>query len=129
MRAFAPFVAGSSGMRYRAFVPYSILGTGLWVSSAILLGYFFSRSIDTVLDLRRQGRLRARRLIVVIVGIVALRRFLRVEENRREAVRWMEGTRRDPLARRARPGGSGRSSCSSGIGSRRVAPSGSSSRR
>ena len=34
VRAFAPFIAGSSGMRYRAFVPYSILGTGLWVSSA-----------------------------------------------------------------------------------------------
>ncbi len=30
VRALAPFIAGSSGMVYRAFVPYSILGTGLW---------------------------------------------------------------------------------------------------
>ena len=46
MRALAPFVAGSSGMRYRAFVPYSILGTGIWSIAHILIGYFFSRSID-----------------------------------------------------------------------------------
>ncbi|HEU5061863.1 MAG TPA: DedA family protein, partial [Solirubrobacterales bacterium] len=36
VRAFAPFVAGSSGMRYRGFAPYSILGTGLWASSALV---------------------------------------------------------------------------------------------
>ena len=47
VRAFAPFIAGSSGMGYRAFVPYSILGTGLWASLHILVGYFFSRSIET----------------------------------------------------------------------------------
>ena len=47
VRAFAPFIAGSSGMRYRAFVPYSILGTGIWASAHILIGYFFSRSIDS----------------------------------------------------------------------------------
>ena len=47
IRAFAPFVAGSSGMRYRAFVPYSILGTGLWASAHIMVGYLFSRSIET----------------------------------------------------------------------------------
>ena len=46
VRAFAPFIAGSSGMRYRAFVPYSILGTGLWASAHVLIGYFVSRSID-----------------------------------------------------------------------------------
>src|SRR5687768_2760817 len=42
VRALAPFVAGSSGMRYRAFVPYSILGTGVWAPAHILIGYFFS---------------------------------------------------------------------------------------
>ena len=36
VRAFAPFIAGSSGMGYRGFVPYSILGTGLWASLHIL---------------------------------------------------------------------------------------------
>ena len=61
VRAFAPFIAGSSGMRYRAFVPYSILGTGLWASAHILIGYFFSRSIETRRQVRRPRRLPARR--------------------------------------------------------------------
>jgi undecaprenyl-diphosphatase len=90
VRAFAPFVAGSSGMRYRAFVPYSVLGTGLWVSSAIALGYVFSRNINAVIDYAGKGAFALGALIVVIVGIVALRRYLRLEENRRAAVRWME---------------------------------------
>ena len=68
-------------------------------------------------------------LIVVVVGVVFLVRHFRVEENRRAAVRWMEehaATRwlvvlGAPLPAAAR--------ASSGTGSRRAAPSGSSSPR
>jgi undecaprenyl-diphosphatase len=91
VRAFAPFIAGSSGMRYRAFVPYSILGTGLWASAHILIGYFFSRSIDTAAKYAGRGAFLLGTLIVVIVGAVLLVRRFRVEANRRAAVRWMEG--------------------------------------
>ena len=44
VRALAPFIAGSSGMRYRAFLPYSVLGTGLWAATFSLLGYFLART-------------------------------------------------------------------------------------
>ncbi len=91
VRAFAPFIAGSSGMRYRAFVPYSILGTGLWASAHILIGYFFSRSIDTAAKYAGRGAFLLGALIVVVVGTVVLVRRFRVEANRRAAVRWMEG--------------------------------------
>ena len=90
VRAFAPFIAGSSGMRYRGFVPYSILGTGLWASSALVVGYLFSRSIDSVLDYAGKGAFALGTLIVVIVGAIALHRHFRDAENRRAAVRWME---------------------------------------
>jgi undecaprenyl-diphosphatase len=90
VRAFAPFIAGSSGMRYRAFVPYSILGTGLWASAHILIGYFFSRSIDTAAKYAGRGAFLLGTLIVVVVGAVLLVRRFRVEENRRAAVRWLE---------------------------------------
>jgi membrane protein DedA with SNARE-associated domain/membrane-associated phospholipid phosphatase len=90
VRAFAPFIAGSSGMRYRAFVPYSVLGTGLWASAHILIGYFFSRSIDTAARYAGRGAFLLGVLIVVTAGTVWLVRRLRVEENRRAAVRWME---------------------------------------
>lgn len=91
VRAFAPFIAGSSGMRYRNFVPYSVLGTGLWASAHILVGYFFSRSVNTAAKYAGKGAFLLGTLIVVVVGAVALYRHFRVEENRRAAVRWMDG--------------------------------------
>jgi len=90
VRAFAPFIAGSSGMRYRAFVPYSILGTGLWASAHILVGYFFSRSIETAAKYAGKGAFLLATLIVVVVGVVTLTRFFRVAANRVATVRWME---------------------------------------
>jgi len=93
VRAFAPFIAGSSGMRYRAFVPYSILGTGLWASAHILVGYFFSRSIETAGKYAAKGAFLLATLIVVVVGVVFAYRFLRQPENRERAVRWMEDHR------------------------------------
>jgi membrane protein DedA with SNARE-associated domain/membrane-associated phospholipid phosphatase len=107
VRAFAPFIAGSSGMRYRAFVPYSILGTGLWASAHILIGYFFSRSIDTAAKYAGRGAFLLGAFIVLVVGTVVLVRRLRVEANRRAAVHWMEEHRATRwivvLARRFRP--------------------------
>jgi undecaprenyl-diphosphatase len=107
VRAFAPFIAGSSGMRYRNFVPYSILGTGLWASAHILVGYFFSRSIDTAAKYAGKGAFLLGTLIVVVVGATYLYRHFRVLENRRAAVRWMDGHAATrwivALARRYRP--------------------------
>jgi membrane protein DedA with SNARE-associated domain/membrane-associated phospholipid phosphatase len=91
VRAFAPFIAGSSGMRYRAFVPYSILGTGLWASAHILVGYFFSRSIESAAEYAGRGAFVLASTIVVVVAVVFLIRRFRVEANRRAAVVWMEG--------------------------------------
>jgi len=90
VRAFAPFIAGSSGMRYRAFVPYSVLGTGLWASAHILIGYFFSRSIETAAKYAGKGAFLFATLIVVVAGTVFLYRHFRVRENRVAAVAWME---------------------------------------
>ena len=46
MRAVAPFLAGSSGMRLRAFLPWSLLGTALWASTFTLVGYAFHDSFS-----------------------------------------------------------------------------------
>ena len=90
VRAFAPFIAGSSGMRYRAFVPYSILGTGLWASAHILVGYFFSRSIESAAEYAGRGAFVLATTIVVIAGIVFLVRHFRVEREPARLVAWME---------------------------------------
>ena len=60
VRAVAPFVAGSSGMRYRQFLPFSILGTGLWATTFSLLGFFFYRSFEQVANYAGPGDARVR---------------------------------------------------------------------
>jgi undecaprenyl-diphosphatase len=93
VRALAPFIAGSSRMSYRGFVPYSILGTGLWASLHILVGYFFSRSIETAGHYAARGAFLLATLIALVIGTVYLVRFLKVEANREKVVRWMERQR------------------------------------
>jgi len=46
-RALVPFLAGSSQMVYRKFLPYNILGAVLWASAVTLLGYFLGASWQT----------------------------------------------------------------------------------
>lgn len=43
-RALVPFLAGSSQMRYRVFLPYNALGAALWSAAITLLGYFLGAS-------------------------------------------------------------------------------------
>jgi membrane protein DedA with SNARE-associated domain/membrane-associated phospholipid phosphatase len=107
VRALAPFIAGSSRMRYRAFAPYSVLGTGLWATGLILAGYFASQSIDAVTRAISRGFLAFGVLVGVVVAIVVAHRFLREPENRARIVEEMERRRylRPLLAlgRRLRP--------------------------
>jgi undecaprenyl-diphosphatase len=90
VRAFAPFIAGSSGMRFRQFIPYSVLGCGIWVSATIVIGYIFSRSIDTAIKYAGKGAVILGALIAVVVGVIWATRYLQVAENRKEAVRWLD---------------------------------------
>lgn len=40
-RTFAPFVAGAGSMNYKRFISYNVIGGFLWITSFVLLGYFF----------------------------------------------------------------------------------------
>ncbi len=90
VRALAPFIAGSSGMRYGAMAPYSVLGTGLWATAFCLLGYFASRQIDVVIENSEHVLFAFGVIVAVIVGIIVLRNYLRVEENRVKVIAAME---------------------------------------
>jgi len=107
VRALAPFIAGSSKMRYSAFAPYSILGTGLWATGLILAGYFASQSLDTVTTIVGRGLLAFGFAVGTIVAVALVYRFLRQPANRRKLAEGME--RHRPLrplvalGRRLRP--------------------------
>lgn len=107
VRALSPFVAGSSGMQYRAFVPYSVLGSGLQVTLHIMAGYLFARSIDAAAEYVGMVALIVGSVIVVSVISVVSFRYLRVSANRVRLVEGMERNRVScslvTLGRRLRP--------------------------
>jgi membrane-associated protein len=74
VRAVAPFLAGASGMRLRAFVPWSLLGTGLWAASFTLIGFAFSNSFSAAAGLLTHGALA---LAVLAAAGLALREYRR----------------------------------------------------
>jgi membrane protein DedA with SNARE-associated domain/membrane-associated phospholipid phosphatase len=90
VRALAPFTAGSSGMRYGYYLPFCVLGTGLWAAAFVLVGYFASQSLDAAARTAGRGTLLFGIAVGVIVAIVVAIRFLRVAENRRRLVAGME---------------------------------------
>ena len=90
VRALAPFVAGSSGMKYRAFVPYSILGAGLQITLHVLAGYFFARSIDAAAEIVGIAALAIGTLIVVSLASYLAWKYFREPENRVKSVEWMD---------------------------------------
>lgn len=93
VRALAPFIAGSSGLPYRRFIPYSIVGTGLWASVFCTLGYLFWRSFDQVANLVGQAIFGLGVTVAVIVAVV-------VAYRRRAAIRaWLVEHRAHPLIR------------------------------
>ena len=93
VRALAPFIAGSSGLPYRRFIPYSIVGTGLWSTTFCVLGYIFWRSFDRVAHYAGQAIFGFGLTVALIVGIVVGYR------RRREIRDWLVEHERHPLIR------------------------------
>jgi undecaprenyl-diphosphatase len=96
VRAIAPFLAGSSRMPLRRFIPYDVVGAGLWGTTFVLLGYIFWHSFHQVATLAKQGALALGTLIALGFGIYAAVKWLRVEGNRERLVAWIES---QPLLR------------------------------
>ena len=93
VRALAPFIAGSSGLAYKRFIPYSIVGCGLWATAFSVIGYLFWRSFDKVAHLVGQAIFGFGVTVAVIVGVVV------AYKRRREIREWLNEHRRHPLLR------------------------------
>ncbi|HMJ03333.1 MAG TPA: bifunctional DedA family/phosphatase PAP2 family protein [Conexibacter sp.] len=97
VRAVSPFVAASSGMPLKRFLPYDILAAGAMGTAFCLLGYVFWHSLDRVLEIARRGLFAFGTVIVVVVGLIVVVRWLRVEENRRQLDAWLDEQERAPV--------------------------------
>jgi membrane protein DedA with SNARE-associated domain/membrane-associated phospholipid phosphatase len=95
VRALAPFVVGSSGLPYRRFIPYSVIGCGLWATAFCVLGFVFWESFDQVADVAGKATFGFGVTVATIVGCVLAYRQLRRAEQRRRLVAWMD--RQPPL--------------------------------
>jgi membrane protein DedA with SNARE-associated domain len=89
IRAVAPFVIGSSGVRARRFVPYSVIGSGLWAALFVTLGYVFWQSLDQLLTWAKQGAFVFGTVIVMVVAVVTVSHWLREPEHREQAAEWL----------------------------------------
>jgi membrane protein DedA with SNARE-associated domain len=67
VRAVAPFLAGASGLRLKAFLPWSLLGTAAWAATFTLIGFAFHQSFSAAADLVTHGA-----LALAVVAALAL---------------------------------------------------------
>jgi membrane protein DedA with SNARE-associated domain/membrane-associated phospholipid phosphatase len=99
VRPIAPFIAGTSPMRYRQFAPYSIVGTGIWGPGLCVIGYVSYRSFSKVSKIAGQATLIFGLTVALIVGIVYARNRLKDPEERARLAAWLERQGERPLLR------------------------------
>jgi membrane protein DedA with SNARE-associated domain len=82
VRALAPFVAGSSKMPARRFIPATFVASGVWSATFSVLGYVFWHSFDQAAAIARRGSLALTVLVVIVVGLIVAYRMLRARAKR-----------------------------------------------
>lgn len=90
VRAVSPFTAGASKMPLRRFLPFDVVGAGIWGCGLALLGYVFWASFHELAAAAKKGAFALGLVIALVAAVVAGARWLRHEENRRRARAWAE---------------------------------------
>lgn len=99
VRAVAPFILGSSGVSWRRFLPYAVVGSGLWSALFVTLGYAFWQSLDQLLGWVKQGAFAFGTVVALAVAVVAAIHWLGVEDNRRRLRAWRARAAERPWGR------------------------------
>ena len=60
-RTFAPILAGVSGMKYKQFITYNVIGGVGWVTSILSIGYFLGKSVPNI-----------DKYILLVVGVIVV---------------------------------------------------------
>ncbi len=99
VRALAPFIAGTSRMPLRVFLPYDVIGAGAWATTFCVLGYVFWRSFDQLTQYVSRGLFAFGTVVVLGLGLYFLVRLRRDEELRAKVRAWMAEREGNPLVR------------------------------
>jgi membrane-associated protein len=70
VRTFAPIVVGAAEMPYRQFLPFSILGGLLWISTMVLGGYFLGDVIERSLGIKLEDHIEKVVIVVVFLSLL-----------------------------------------------------------
>jgi membrane-associated protein len=70
VRTFAPLVVGAAEMPYSKFLPFSIIGGLLWISTMVLAGYFLGGVIERAFDIKLEDHIE--KVVIVVVAISLL---------------------------------------------------------
>jgi undecaprenyl-diphosphatase len=103
VRAIAPFIAGASHMPLRKFLPYDVLGAGLWATTFCVLGYVFWRSFDQLTAWVSRGLFAFGLAVAIIAAIVFLVRVQRNPALQAKTKAWIAEQLDKPLLRPVAP--------------------------
>lgn len=70
VRTFAPIVVGAAEMPYSRFLPFSIVGGALWISSMVLAGYFVGSMIEEYFHISLQDHIEKVVIVVVFLSVL-----------------------------------------------------------
>ena len=99
VRPIAPFLAGSSRMPFRRFIPYDLVAAGVWGTTFVVVGYVFWQSFDQVVAVAKRGALALGVVIVVVAALVVAVRRLRDPDERARLAAWASVQARRPALR------------------------------
>jgi len=86
VRTFAPLVVGAAEMPYSKFLPFSIIGGLLWISSMVLAGYFLGGVIERALNIKLEDHIEKVVIVVVALSLLPpLIEFLRHKYGKKAA--------------------------------------------
>jgi membrane protein DedA with SNARE-associated domain/membrane-associated phospholipid phosphatase len=93
VRALAPFIAGTSKMPLRQFLPYDVVGAGAWATTFCVLGYVFWQSFDRLTQYVSRGLFAFGTVVALGLALYFLVRLRRHPELRAKVRAWLEARR------------------------------------
>jgi membrane protein DedA with SNARE-associated domain/membrane-associated phospholipid phosphatase len=88
LRALIPGLAGMSGVHYRTFAIWNVLGGGLWAATFVLVGFVAGEGWRKVEEIAKRASLVLLLIVVLVAGIVLAGRWIAQHPERvRAAIR------------------------------------------